>query len=257
MPVLETILGGVASTLFAPKPKYVVPDYQAIRDKAEKAGFNPLTALTQGPQGSVVQGQNYMGAAISDALLIAAGDKEKDARISLLEAQTAHYRKSVENMTLRPKVGGIYGGSNDDDKKDSSGDKFLTDFLGDPRLGFSLDAPKVVPLTSAASDEGTLPARAPIFTPFMDIYPSRQWSDADVAESRGGEGTGFLIGLGSTVYDAGWNLGRIQKNWSTDPKYRIDVDETWGHGSPVRRTASTRGWARFNTLGSGARNQNF
>lgn len=124
-PVTGALLGGVVNSLFAPKPKYVVPDYQAIRNKAEKAGFNPLTALTQGPQGSVVQGQNYMGAAISDALLIAAGDKEKDARISLLEAQTANYKKSVENMTLRPKVGGIYsqgksGGSND--RLDNQGD---------------------------------------------------------------------------------------------------------------------------------------
>lgn len=102
-----TLLGG----LFAPKPKYVVPDYAKIRSGAEAAGFNPLTALTQGPAGQVVQPENYMGNAIASAGLMLADNLTKTARAARLQKLTGENEKlqdKVQRLTLQPKVGGVY-----------------------------------------------------------------------------------------------------------------------------------------------------
>jgi hypothetical protein len=138
-PITGALLGGVVNTLFAPKPKYVVPDYQAIRDKAEKAGFNPLTALTQGPQGSVVQSANYMGSAISDALLMAAensAQKQNEAKLSAQSGQIAKMSKVIENMTLRPKVPGIYAQPKSGGSNDTISNLVLPDRIGNGRPDF-------------------------------------------------------------------------------------------------------------------------
>lgn len=102
-----SLLGGIFGKK---KDKYVVPDYQQIRDKAEAAGFNPLTALGSAP-GSVVPGQNYMGSAIADAALMLADGYAKHKERAQLERMTERAKKlehQVQNLTLRPKVGGIY-----------------------------------------------------------------------------------------------------------------------------------------------------
>lgn len=102
-----TLLGG----LLAPKPKYVVPDYAKIRSGAEAAGFNPLTALTQGPAGQVVQPENYMGNAIASAGLMLADNMTKAARAARLQKLTGENEKlqdKVQRLTLQPKVGGVY-----------------------------------------------------------------------------------------------------------------------------------------------------
>ena len=104
----SSLLGGLFGK---PKNEYVVPNYQKIRDKAEAAGFNPLTALAMAP-GQVVQSQNFMGSAIADAGLaladgIVAKHKEQGALAKLAE-ENDKLREKVQNMTLRPKVGGVY-----------------------------------------------------------------------------------------------------------------------------------------------------
>jgi len=106
----SSLLGGILGQK-ASKPQYVVPNYQKIRDKAEAAGFNPLTALAMAP-GQVVQSQNFMGSAIADAgLALADGmvkqHNEKGALAKLAE-ENDKLREKVQNMTLRPKVGGVY-----------------------------------------------------------------------------------------------------------------------------------------------------
>jgi hypothetical protein len=103
-----TLLGGLLSK---PKSKYVVPDYAGIRKQAEAAGFNPLTALTQGPQGSVVTTTNPMGTAFAEAALMLGQNLSKaTATAKLQQAQSANAKlqAKVQNLTLRPKVGGIY-----------------------------------------------------------------------------------------------------------------------------------------------------
>lgn len=103
-----SILGGI---LGKPKNEYVVPNYQKIRTKAEAAGFNPLTALAMAP-GQVVQSQNFMGSAIADAgLALADGlntKRKEQGALAKLAEENDKLREKVQNMTLRPKVGGVY-----------------------------------------------------------------------------------------------------------------------------------------------------
>lgn len=107
---VSSLLGGLFSK--PDKPQYVVPDYAGIRRAAEAAGFNPLTALTQGMQGSVVSGGGgYMGQAIADAGLALADGLTQSKRAGLLsrvQSENAQLREKVQAMTLRPKVGGVY-----------------------------------------------------------------------------------------------------------------------------------------------------
>jgi hypothetical protein len=101
-----SLLGG----LFAPKPKWVTPNYQDIRNKAEAAGFNPLTALTSAP-GQAMQGANYMGSAIADAGLMLAdafSQSKRGQNLSKVQAENDKLKERVESLTLRPKVGGVY-----------------------------------------------------------------------------------------------------------------------------------------------------
>lgn len=83
-----------------------------VRARAEAAGFNPLLFVGPGVgQQAVTGGSNYMGSAIADAgmLLADAVAKKKEAtRVSALQQQNAELAAKVENLTLRPKVGGIY-----------------------------------------------------------------------------------------------------------------------------------------------------
>lgn len=101
-----SLLGG----LFAPKPKWVTPNYQDIRNKAEAAGFNPLTALTSAP-GQAMQGANYMGSAIADAGLMLAdafSQSKRGQNLSKVQAENDKLKERVQSLTLRPKVGGVY-----------------------------------------------------------------------------------------------------------------------------------------------------
>jgi hypothetical protein len=104
----STLLGGLFGK---PKAKYVVPDYAGIRSKAEAAGFNPLTALTQGPQGSVIDTNAGMGSAIAEAGLMLADNLSKASAASKLQqaqGENAKLRAKVQSLTLRLKVGGVY-----------------------------------------------------------------------------------------------------------------------------------------------------
>lgn len=85
-----------------------------IMRASEKFGFNPLTLL--GSVGAVGGGtpQNYMGAAIADAGLAYANGMTEKGRLDQikrsndLEEANLELRRKVEQMTIRPKVGGIY-----------------------------------------------------------------------------------------------------------------------------------------------------
>lgn len=104
----STLLGGLFGQK---KEKYVVPDYAKIRKDAEAAGFNPLTALTMGPQGSVVSSGGTMGTAIADAGLMLADSLAKSKKSGILakvQSENAELQRKVQNLTLRPKVGGVY-----------------------------------------------------------------------------------------------------------------------------------------------------
>lgn len=85
---------------------------QGAREAAEKYGFNPLTLLGASSTIGPSQSAGYMGSAIADAsLLLADGLSKQKKRVgkeSQLEAQNRKLSEQVKNLTLRPKVGGIY-----------------------------------------------------------------------------------------------------------------------------------------------------
>ncbi|WP_414896648.1 hypothetical protein [Rhodovulum sp. YEN HP10] len=105
-----SLLGGLFGS--KKKAKYVVPYYGKIRARAEAAGFNPLTALTSAPGAVASAGQNYMGQAIADAgLLLADGlakKAEKTGELQKAREQNAQLKERVQQLTIRPRVGGIY-----------------------------------------------------------------------------------------------------------------------------------------------------
>jgi cell division protein FtsB len=95
-------------------------DPKALRKRAEKAGFNPLlfvgpgvgqqmgVASTSAPQ---IAASNYMGAAVADAGMMIADQMSKNRELARLEKLSAENKKlaeKVQNLTIRPKVGGVY-----------------------------------------------------------------------------------------------------------------------------------------------------
>jgi|GEM_PF-2690755 len=89
-----------------------------IRKRAEEGGFNPLSFIGPGVglQTGVAQANsaNYMGAAIADAGMaiadnIANSTKRKQAeQLGALEIENAKLQNKLLQLTLRPKVGGVY-----------------------------------------------------------------------------------------------------------------------------------------------------
>lgn len=93
---------------------YNAPD--AIRARAEGAGFNPLLFVGPGvglQGGTASYAPSGMGDAIANAGLAIAGgidaNEQQKAYQSALEKQNADLRKAVEKATLRPEVAGVFG----------------------------------------------------------------------------------------------------------------------------------------------------
>jgi hypothetical protein len=247
-----------------------------LRAAAEKGGFNPLAVLGAAPNSGMVNptnaAQSYMGDAIATSSLMLADSMSKTAaaatgkKLQNANRANAELTRKLNAATLRPKMAGVFerpskfgtGGKNDnvDTADNNLGDTFANSFVRPTGLSFGLSAPKKTDITAAASDQGTLPAVTPLYTPFGTIFPQRRSSDADVGTARYGEGYD-IMGFASFIDDAAWNVGRVVKNGSTDPKYRIDVRPNFGWGSPDMRETKSRGWRRAHTLGFGARNQGF
>lgn len=85
---------------------------EGARKASEEYGFNPLTLLGASSAVGPSQSDNTMGQAIADAALLAAdsltGREEDKLRIENMRLQNERLKAEVTNLTLRPKVGGIY-----------------------------------------------------------------------------------------------------------------------------------------------------
>lgn len=88
---------------------------QGARQAAAEYGFNPLTLLGVSSAIGPSQLDNTMGQAIADAALLAAdslsGREEDKLRLENLRLQNERLKSEVMNLTLRPKVGGVYAGT--------------------------------------------------------------------------------------------------------------------------------------------------
>ncbi len=90
---------------------------QGITKAAKDFGFNPLTLL--GSVGAVggTPGQSYVGSAIADAALVLADgyarrtDGSAEGARNALEQETRKLRQQLTAATIRPKIGGLYGGT--------------------------------------------------------------------------------------------------------------------------------------------------
>lgn len=86
------------------------------REASELGGFNPLATLGmgQGVAPTPIDATNYMGSAIADSALlvadsIAAKKADKTAKAAQdLAAANAKLNQQVRDLTLRPKIGGVY-----------------------------------------------------------------------------------------------------------------------------------------------------
>lgn len=204
------LLGGI---LGKSKNEYVVPNYQKIRDKAEAAGFNPLTALAMAP-GQVVQSQNYMGSAIADAgLALADGMAEKAKQndpLEKLKRENELLKEKIINVTLRPKVPGVYaqreaiptlsqavGGSNGGGSAANSGNSGSSGAAPNSAVGstaYNLGDPDI----SSSSDASSRVPVKPVYILGQEIMPTSGTSDTDAIASRYGED--FM----SPSWFAGW-----------------------------------------------------
>lgn len=193
-----SLLGGIFGKS---KPKYVTPDYAKIRRKAEAAGFNPLTALTSAP-GQVVQSQNYMGSAIADAgLLLADGmakKAEQEGEITRLREQNQKLAEKVQNLTLRPRIGGIYAATESTPslRQALGGKDVLVDRLHDP-VALEAGGSGGIAVPDPRLDRGT-----GFYINGHRLEAAPGWSPASVAEDEYGDVGQAFYGIGKFFADA-------------------------------------------------------
>lgn len=193
-----SLLGGIFGKS---KAKYVTPDYAKIRRKAEAAGFNPLTALTSAP-GQVVQSQNYMGSAIADAgLLLADGmakKAEQEGEVSKLREQNQKLAEKVQNLTLRPPIGGIYAATESTPslRQALGGKDVLADRLHDP-VALEAGGSGGIAVPDPRLDRGT-----GFYINGHRLEAAPGWSPASVAEDEYGDVGQAFYGIGKFFADA-------------------------------------------------------
>lgn len=122
--LISGAIGAVGSLLGAKKQQKAAEadrDYQnwyndpaQVRERAEAAGFNPLAFIGPYQSASAQAGYSGIGSGIANAALLASdaltkyGDKI--GKVAELEQQNEKLQKQLEKNTIRPQVGGVYGG---------------------------------------------------------------------------------------------------------------------------------------------------
>jgi hypothetical protein len=186
--ILGGLLGAGAEER-AIKAQNAYNDPSAIRARAEAAGFNPLLFIGPGVgQQTAVGGSNFMGSAIADAsamladgLATSMAKKPSMVQLDEIKAQNAKLQAQVSNMTLRPKVGGVYSRST-------------------PTLRSALGFPDVKTSSSVVSSASAVRPRMGLsFGGVVPVVDSV--SDAGDFEQRWGEVGGSAAGLGVMAVD--------------------------------------------------------
>ncbi|ARC90671.1 hypothetical protein [Rhodovulum sp. MB263] len=252
-----SLLGGLFGS--KKKAKYVVPDYGKIRARAEAAGFNPLTALTSAPGAVASAGQNYMGQAIADAgLLLADGlakKAEKTGELQKAREQNAQLKERVQQLTIRPRVGGIYASNvNTPSIRAAVGGEHGVP--GKSRQSVSLDSPFAGDILGPDDGNRTGPQLAvtkdvPAFRAFgHDFYGSGNFSTGQQIEDSIGEGPFSWLWPSLTVPDAFLNeafkatgRGRYRTHHKGSPIYTLEDGQRYALQPPDKPSL----FQRFNT----------
>lgn len=290
-----SLLGGILgrnSERKAIREQNAYNDPAAIRARYEAAGFNPLLGIAPGVDlQTTAGGGNFLGSALADAGLQIGDALQRRApqiqRMNAVASENDRLRAENSSLRLAPPVAGVYarggpsvrsgaipGGANAASSLGSRGPAGLPALDGPAGRpgGVGVSPPvQVAALPAvgpAGSDKGTGSPRLPISVGHIQIFPSGGNSDADVGETRYGDFMGGIIGAGQAIYDTAWNVGRIVKNGSFDPKYRtlslggIDLGGPEARRSRAdakidRDIAWMLGNRKFDTWGAGARRQEY
>lgn len=214
-PLFASLLGGALGARNERKAINAQNAYNhpsAIRARAEEAGFNPLLFIGPGVgQQTAVGGSNFMGSAIADAGMMLADKlaKRQDLRkVDAYKAQNQALQKQVNQMTLRPKVGGLYaqreamptrsaalGGPNGAAASPARSVAAGRSSAGNPNLSRYnwLDT-----AITSQSDDGSRVPKKPLFLFGHPLEPTSGTSDTEAIGSRYGED------FASPSWFAGW-----------------------------------------------------
>lgn len=220
-PLFASLLGGALGARNERKAINAQNAYNhpsAIRARAEEAGFNPLLFIGPGVgQQTAVGGSNFMGSAIADAGMMLADKlaKRQDLRkLDAYKAQNQALQKQVNQMTLRPKVGGLYaqreamptrtaalGGGNAVPSARSGAVARDGVSGGNPNLSRYnwLDT-----AITSQSDDGSRVPKKPLFLGGHPLEPTSGTSDSEAIGSRYGEdfaSPSWFAGWGAFVAD--------------------------------------------------------
>lgn len=212
-----------------------------IRARAEAAGFNPLLFVGPGVGNQMATGgANVMGSAIADAglMLSEALAKRQDLRkLDRLKDENQKLNQQVTDLTIRPKIGGIYA------QREAIPSKAAA--LGGLN-GASSGKAAAVGVSGVAGSGVSTQLRVP----GVKLTTRSDTSDGGDFEQRWGEVGGALAGLGVMAADLGTNLRWYTDRWSMERETarrqaRIDVlnNPSKSYNTHKGRHRPSFGWA--------------
>lgn len=250
----SSLLGGALSNQAERKgiaAQNAYNDPAQIRARAEAAGFNPLLFVGPGVGNQTTAASGgYMGAAIADAGMQIADQMAKNRELGRLEKLAAENKKlaeKVQNLTIRPKVGGVYA-QREAYNENRSGNNSVVSPAGGAALSYGDD---VTPLSDTLPvdprrkvdnkaigtqaglmvvDQPNLNALlgGPMYIPSLDGDEALQWYDYPSV---------ILPMIGSAMYN----------NWPTAPAPK-PRPKAWTKPSNVGRVIP-RSYGEIPTLG--------
>lgn len=204
-------------------------DPQAIRDRYEAAGFNPLLGISNAnPNQQNVNYQPKFGSIINNAIAQYQGNnREKEAlkiEQSRLDLQKQEIQQIVKRNKLNPKVAGIYGGS-------SNGSQGKTNSVGSSGSNNSGRNPT----TTVDTDPILQPASVPVG---FELSTDPKTAPTQAIEDLYGEPVSWAYGLIKLGKDIGYTYarphavksGKWLKKQSTYKKPQYPVYEKLGRG---------------------------
>lgn len=186
---------------------YSKPDFQDIRDRANEAGFNPLSVLGLGqgqlgnmsgashsPVAPQLSSRNFIGEALQKGVEFAynAYTDNRDYEAQVAERNSRVKREQALDAAFRTPVG-------------TKGYDLSAVPAYSPRGqiakgGFDPD--------QAMSDQGTAPATKDMSAYGQKIRPSGLFSDAESGETRYGDIASNILGVPALLADVGYTIGR-------------------------------------------------
>lgn len=221
-----SLLGGIFGRKSAKKDAARAQEYDKpinVRARAEEGGFNPLLWAGVGNTSAPVSSNNFLGNGIANAGMLLADGMDKKRALKLeetrLKEDRARLDKLLEKQTIRPKVGGIYSGTQ---PTPTNGPRvgLTTKLAARPALSFPTAKPFEPEAGSGGVDYAGNPTTS-ISTPLGPIKTDSRLSDAEMAETRYGDITQEFIGAGNLVAD----LVKTGQHWykTSDAKKRNDA----------------------------------